>query len=211
MLSDYDSLPALKRITIDGDSLTFDDFTASTASLYQEGNITSEQKGNTLPVNFMSFNAKVVDGRVALNWATANEINNSHFEVQMSLNAVNFEEIAKVAGTNSALSSYAFKGVEGLFGTYYFRLKQVGFDGSSSYSNIISVQSRKTKIKLLDDGSGKSIVLPGSFAPFRSADIKQVSPIMVTLSGRQNNVTFVKSGSTVKADYAEMKIVLKKL
>ncbi len=103
---------------------------------------------STVPVTLTSFEALKNNNDVMLNWITASEINNDYFEVQRSIEGVNFETIGKVKGnaTTSSLSSYAFndKNVMADFSnvsTFFYRLKQVDFDGTTDYSKTIRVSN----------------------------------------------------------------------
>jgi hypothetical protein len=55
-----------------------------------------------VPVEFLSFDAKRVNEKVNLTWVTASEINNSHFEVERSVDNNRFEQIGTVKGNAHA-------------------------------------------------------------------------------------------------------------
>lgn len=108
-----------------------------------------------LPVNLISFNAKPAGTKVEVTWKTASERNNSHFIVERSYNARNFEEIGRVEGKGDSNSeaSYSFTDSKPLAGISYYRLKQVDFDsmvdgsvkkGEETLSRIVSVELDKT-------------------------------------------------------------------
>lgn len=92
----------------------------------------------SLPVEYISFTTKQADcGEIILNWETGVEINNDRFEIERSDNqGRSFEIIGQVGGKNEG-ASYQFedKTVRGS-GNYYYRLKQIDFNGINSYSNI---------------------------------------------------------------------------
>ncbi|WP_426490977.1 choice-of-anchor D domain-containing protein [Hymenobacter sp. 102] len=94
-----------------------------------------------LPVTLVSFSAKVKGNQVALNWVTASELNNKHFEVQRSRDGRTFETILvrEGKGTTSTSSTYAELDSKPLNGVSYYRLKQVDTDGSSSFSSTVTV------------------------------------------------------------------------
>lgn len=210
LLSNYNHLPALRSIIVENDSLTFDNSTDPVASPYTSNQSLSESNLVTLPVNFVSFNTKSIDGKMFLYWVTANEINNSHFEIQRRSSIEHeFEEIGRVAGANQA-NSYSLNIEDNLLGDYYFRLKQVDFGGNFNYSTIIYVSFKKLKIPVKSQGGSTLVDLPTAFAPFKSAEIKRISGSSITIVGKQNTVTYT-SGSTVStADHAEFRITLKK-
>jgi hypothetical protein len=78
---------------------------------------------------------------VALNWKTTNEINNSHFEIERSVDSKIFYSIGTVKGFNSTnMNNYFFIDSTPLNGINYYRLKQVDKDGRLNYSEIASVE-----------------------------------------------------------------------
>ena len=90
----------------------------------------------TLPVKFISFTAKPMGNNAELQWVTALEINNSGFNVQHSIDGLNFTNIGFVNAGAASGSKYAFTHY-GLFeGKNYFRIQQVDKDGYSSYSDV---------------------------------------------------------------------------
>ncbi|MBJ6119839.1 T9SS type A sorting domain-containing protein [Pontibacter sp. BT310] len=94
-----------------------------------------------LPVELTSFKGKVTESGINLEWETASEINNSHFDVERSRNGKTYETIAivKGRGTTSVASNYSFTDKLPQKGLNYYRLKQVDFDNTTSYSNTIAV------------------------------------------------------------------------
>jgi hypothetical protein len=101
---------------------------------------------NSIPVELTSFTASVVDGNAVLNWTTATELNNSGFEIQRLKDSnveelQNWEAIGFVRGneTTTEKSFYTFADQNPLAGKFYYRLKQIDFDGSYEYSNIVEV------------------------------------------------------------------------
>ncbi len=95
-----------------------------------------------LPVNLIYFEASYKQGHVTLNWATAGEVNNSHFEVQRSTDGANFETIGRVEGngTTTVSQKYQFVDTSASSSLVYYRLKQVDYDGQYEFSPIVSVK-----------------------------------------------------------------------
>ena len=73
-------------------------------------------------------------------WETASEINNQYFEIEHSLNGVDFEMIGRVQGngTTNLNHQYSFVHLNPSDGNNYYRLRQVDYDSSFEYFNIIS-------------------------------------------------------------------------
>jgi len=84
-----------------------------------------------VPVELTSFTASANFGVVDLQWITATETNNSGFEVQRS-DGSDFETIAFVEGfgTTTERQEYSFSDRNVTMGKYFYRLKQIDFDGT---------------------------------------------------------------------------------
>ena len=95
-----------------------------------------------IPVELTSFTASVQENKVVLNWATATENNNQGFEIERKLLGSNYEKIGYVTGfgTTTEPKSYSFKDENITSGKYSYRLKQIDFDGTFEYSNVIEVE-----------------------------------------------------------------------
>ena len=95
-----------------------------------------------VPVELTSFSAVGIRDGVQLNWETATEINNHRFEIERSNDSQDFTIVGFVngRGTTTEKSSYSFidKGVNE--GKYYYRLKQVDYNGAYEYSQVIEVE-----------------------------------------------------------------------
>lgn len=99
---------------------------------------------NPLPIELLSFQATPVDHKkVLLEWATASEKNNDHFEVERSTDGVNFEYLKPIKaygnGTSTTKQTYSTPDTDPYTGISYYRLKQVDQDGKYTYSNVVSV------------------------------------------------------------------------
>jgi hypothetical protein len=95
-----------------------------------------------LPVELASFDAVISGDRVELNWATASELNNAGFELQRATKQTTFRKIAFVAGagTTTEPRSYRFSDPNIEANVHYrYRLKQIDFDGTTSFSEVVEV------------------------------------------------------------------------
>ena len=99
----------------------------------------SKSKSTVLPIELVSFTANC-NGRSALiEWTTATEKNNDFFVLERSHDAVNFKEIARIAGAGNSIEpiSYAYTDFGVRNGDNYYRLVQFDYDGTSTASEII--------------------------------------------------------------------------
>lgn len=95
----------------------------------------------SIPVELTAFSASIHNGQVVLNWATATEINNAGFEIEHKSANSNWKNIGFVNGNGSTTEpqSYTFADKSPVAGVNYYRLKQVDFDGTFEYSNVVEV------------------------------------------------------------------------
>ena len=94
-----------------------------------------------IPVELVSFTSSIINNSVNLNWITATELNNSGFDIEKSIDNSTWNKIGFVDGngTSTEIHNYSFADQTPFVGTSYYRLKQIDFDGTTEYSNIIEV------------------------------------------------------------------------
>lgn len=106
----------------------------------------------TLPVELTFFEGKAIDKQILLSWQTATEINSDYFEIERSIGATNkFEAIGRLeaAGSSNSRQDYEFWDENPTANqTLYYRLKQVDFDGTETYSKIQTVEMRFTEVTI---------------------------------------------------------------
>jgi len=142
-----------------------------------------------LPITLLSFSGSAQVEGTHLNWSTTSEISNTGFEIQRSMNGMDFEKIGwqasnSVSGTTNGLSNYEY-----LDGTilsmnntiYYYRLRQIDRDGAYTYSPIISVNKSSTK-------STDPVIYPNPAS-------RQLT--ISNLSGTQINMNLVNNVGTI--------------
>jgi len=100
-----------------------------------------------VPVELTSFTASINKSLVLLKWSTASETNNMGFEILRSsqTDIDNWEAIGFVEGkgTTTECTNYEFYNELSEFNTsatLKYRLKQIDFNGASSYSDIVEVE-----------------------------------------------------------------------
>ena len=149
--------------SIDGNTLSINgaEIPAS-ATRGISGNYTtfgSKSKSTVLPIELVSFTANC-NGRSALiEWTTATEKNNDYFVLERSNDAVNFKEIARIAGAGNSIEpiSYAYTDFGVRNGDNYYRLVQFDYDGTSTASEIIVANCLGT------DGKPEVLAYPNPF------------------------------------------------
>ncbi len=134
-----------------------------------------------VPVELVSFNAEMVDGNVVLNWSTATETNNNGFQIEKreKSNVKGQTEFSSVGfvtgkGTTTEKTFYSYSDKNEKPGTYSYRLKQIDFDGTFSYSSEVEIEVTGPKDFALYQN------YPNPFNP--STTIKFALPIKTNLS-----------------------------
>ncbi len=103
---------------------------------------TTNNAVSPLPIELLSFEATLKDDKqVLLNWITSTEKNNDFFEIQRSDDAYNWTIVGtqKGAGNSVTLKNYQFTDKEPYSSISYYRLKQIDFDKTFTYSKLVSV------------------------------------------------------------------------
>ncbi|MDP2363971.1 MAG: S8/S53 family peptidase, partial [Ignavibacteria bacterium] len=95
----------------------------------------------TVPVELTLFNAVYAGGVVNLGWITATELNNFGFEVERRDDNSSFEMIGFVSGTGTSTNRITYNYIDENLSSnrYYYRLKQIDFDGTFDYSQEVLV------------------------------------------------------------------------
>ncbi|MEM6346509.1 MAG: T9SS type A sorting domain-containing protein [Bacteroidota bacterium] len=95
-----------------------------------------------LPVEYLSLDVYWEAETVAIEWQTANELQNDFFTVERSIDGKSFDPITNVegAGTTDQVSSYKVNDFRPYSGKAFYRIKQTDFDGTSSFSNVIEIE-----------------------------------------------------------------------
>ena len=129
---------------------------------------------NPVPVELVSFAARSNGNNVLLNWQTATEINNKGFEIERTSpfpspppdrqagyqgegvpplrDGRGWESIGFVYGNGTTTEpiNYSFKDKNVNPGKYQYRLKQIDFNGSFKYSDIVEVEVQSPTEFLLE-------------------------------------------------------------
>lgn len=124
----------------------------------QFSDFTFRPNTSSLPVSLLMLAARWNGADAVIDWSTVSESNNQGFIVERSMDAIHFDSLGYVhgAGNSNELLHYQFTDFQlrdtGTAQVYFFRLRQLDFDGSESVSPIVSLQH-------IDDNPQQSIIL----------------------------------------------------
>ena len=126
-------------------------YTANTGS-YGNFSIVRITADDPVPVELTSFTASTTDNNVLLEWTTATEINNYAFEVERKAENSGYEVVGFVAGsgTTTESRSYLFTDTKVPDGKYLYRLKQMDFNGTFSFSYEVEAEVIAPAVYALD-------------------------------------------------------------
>lgn len=154
----------------------------------------------TLPVVFDKYEIDCNDKGALLVWSTVSEHNSSHFEVQRSVNGVDWVTIDNVtaAGTSDIPRKYQYLDISAP-GYAFYRLKQVDIDGRYIYTAIRRTNCKSKSfdavIYPIPAKDNLTLVMKSEVnvsAEFQVIDVngKMVQKIQKTVTQGNNNIIF---------------------
>jgi len=128
--------------------------TLTCSNLTVFSNFTGTKKTNPLPISLMNFDAKIHQfNDVKIDWETTIEINNNFFEVQRSINGVDFISINRIPGAGNSNNVVTYSNIDkdafSVSSVLFYRLKQTDYDGKYSYSETVYVLKSDQKEELV--------------------------------------------------------------
>lgn len=94
-----------------------------------------------IPVELISVKGRKENDKAVLYWITVSELNNQGFYIEKSYDKIYWETIGFIngKGTTTETNYYNFKDRNICSGENNYRLKQIDFDGTFTYSDIVTV------------------------------------------------------------------------
>ncbi len=108
-----------------------------------------------VPVELTAFFALNTEGGILLKWTTATETNNSGFMIERASSSATpvqeWQELKFIQGkgTITEVSDYEYTDVISKPGKYSYRLRQIDFDGSINYSNVVETEIEGPQVFVL--------------------------------------------------------------
>lgn len=110
-----------------------------------------------LPIQLLKFTASPQEKSVLLEWSTATESQNDYFTLYKSSKTEQFTPIATVqgAGNSNVLQSYEYLDSDVTHGMLYYQLSQTDYNGTQSFSDIVSVYFEPKNFEIISCKSDK--------------------------------------------------------
>ncbi|MDB5257303.1 MAG: repeat protein [Chitinophagaceae bacterium] len=118
---------------------------------------------STLPLELLEFQVSFNGSGNSLTWISINEYDLSHFEIERSLDAKNWELIKLVKGEGSIgeKANYFYIDYEKNNVCLYYRLKQVDYNADYSYSKIIKICSSTNDVFIYPNPTKRFLSIKG--------------------------------------------------
>lgn len=107
-------------------------------------------KVQAAPVEWKYITATEQTGSILVQWATVMESNTSHFAIERSSDGHSWEQIGRVAATGDSQleQTYSYTDRDVILAeTTFFRLRQIGSNGASTYSTTAAVSIEEEPIQ----------------------------------------------------------------
>ena len=147
---------------------------------------------NPLPVELVSYTGRQNGNAVVLEWATLSEKDNDYFEIERSVDGINFVTIGFVqgAGNSTEKLAYCFADNAPERGLVYYRLSQVDYDGTRSFAD------RLISVVYTTDGNISLTVVPnptrGQFSVRITGATDGIAKLL-TQSGKQIRIVDIRN------------------
>lgn len=164
-----------------GSTTTGNVTTTANVSSFSPFTLASSTVNNPLPITLLGFSANPENNKVKTVWKTASEQNNKEFDVQRSVDAIEWETFAKVQGkgTVSEVTEYFAYDNQPLPQTSYYRLKQIDINGRYTFSPLVSVYfAGNKKLKLYPSPANAELTI-------ELADDQPVELFLFDVAGRK--------------------------
>ncbi len=161
--------------------------------------------GMVLPVELTIFKAEKKSASVLLIWQTASEENNKGFDIQRSADGKKWDSIGWIEGHGTSLEQQKYQYLDGSVRSgqiYYYRLKQMDFDGVFEYSKVIAIEPGST-----DEENVRFYPLPVKdqlVVEFTTSNEDELQIILSDLTGRSLITQQVRASVGINQYYLEM-------
>jgi hypothetical protein len=159
---------------------------------------------SALPISLINFSGTNESAGNRLVWSTASTDNKSRYEIERSMDGVDFKNIGTVTGNSDAgnRQSYSFIDNSMQPGLVYYRLKMIDVNGNYNYSPIIRIQvnEKAIQVNMYPNPLKDQLLIKANFnIPLQS--IVQ----LYDASGKQINATVMRRNDVYICDMKALK------
>lgn len=151
----------------------------------------------SLPVTLGDIKAVAANDDITVSWNTTSEFNNKGFEVQRSNDGADWYAVGFVngAGESTVNKNYSYADKDLAPGKYYYRLKQVDFDGKYKNSSVVTASV---------SGKGEVLLYQGYPNPFSGSatirfDLPKAQKIRLSVFDMAGREVRILSSKTAEA------------
>ncbi len=205
------TLPATGAFVVTTMRLTISDETGAGCGndfAIDDINISQCPEGGVTPVTFLKISARQRGSGIDINFATSQELNSDHFEIEKSVDGNSrWTSIStlKGSGNSSVAKSYTAYDAKPVSGVNFYRVKQVDKDGKFKYSSTVNVKinTLKTGVTVLANPFHNNLTVD-----FLGSKEEVINARLVDMTGKQvaNEKWTINIGSTRK-DFSNVSVL----
>ncbi len=154
--------------------------------------------GGVLAIKITYFNASKGNGFNTLNWQAACSSAQAIFELERSVDGINFISISNITATQARCASpFSYNDITAPAGTVFYRIKIIDVDGKASYSAIVKLSSQVKNIEL--SGITPNPVMNMAQVKVNTIQKDVVTLVVIAADGKvvYRNSVAVQAGSSV--------------
>jgi len=151
-----------------------------------------------LPVSLTSLTATAMQKSTMIKWTTGSESANDFFAVERSRDGRVFQELGRLAGrgTSNSAVTYEFEDNAPVNGNSYYRLRQVDFDGTTTFSDFVLVQRQGLGLSAYPNPVTNRLFLGGATEGEATiSDMNGRTLSMIPLTGDGIDVSNLRAGT----------------
>ena len=143
---------------------------------------------STLPITLLTFRAQATPQGTQLIWSSLSERNNDYFTLSLSRDGLEYQNITQVAGSGTTFTPRTYRYQDGPRGrgTYYYRLSQTDYDGTTEILGVRTVRIEEAQQARM--GLARSVLKANEDVALTQVPegTQQVSVYLTDASGRQH-------------------------
>ncbi len=161
-----------------------------------------------LPIDLTKFEGKRSGKQIELNWTTGQELNNDRFEIERSVDGINYQAIGTVPSkfhTTNSSTDYLYFDQNPVNGTDFYRLKEIDINGRFNYSGVVAVKFDNPVISIVSiNPNPATTVLNISFIA------NEATPVTCNFYNSEGRIVrsiaanFVKGPNTIPSDVSAL-------